>query len=187
MLNKEEITKLVAKHLSEYRFQHCLRTAAYAKELAKHWQIEPEKAYIAGLCHDLGKDCSREEALALLKDAGIVLDADTLSNDSLLHPYSGMVLAKNECGIEDKEILEAIRTHTVGEPGMTRLQKIIFLADLLEEGREFPGIQELRELVWQDLDTAMSKALAINIQFVETKGLKPHPDAIRALDYYGKK
>lgn len=187
MLNQEEITTLVKSHLSEYRFQHCLRTAAYAKELAQHWQIEPEKAYLAGLCHDLGKDCSRSEALMLIKDAGIILDADTLANDSLLHPYSGMVLAQKEAGINDTEILAAIRTHTVGEPGMTNLQKVIFLADLLEEGRNFPGIQELRELVWQDLDVAMSKALAINIQFVEKKGLKPHPDAIRALDYYRKK
>ncbi len=181
---EQELKKLVASQLSKHRYEHSVSTAAYAKELAKRWQVDVNKAYLTGLLHDLGKDCTREEALKILEEAGITLDADTLANDSLLHPYTGMVLAQKKAGITDSEILEAIRTHTVGEPGMTPLQEIIFLADLLEPGRDFPGVAELRLLVRQDLNAAMSKALAMTIAFVEQKGKAVHPAARAALQYY---
>lgn len=184
---EQEIKHYLKEHLKESRYQHSLRTADCAKELAEFWHASAGKAYLTGLCHDIAKGLNQKEALIFISSRGLSLDKDTLANPDLWHAPIGAVMAKELFGIKDEEILSAIKTHTVGAPGMTRLGEIIFLADLIEPGRDFAGVTELRQLSRQDLSQTMAKALKMNIDFVMVKGANVHPLAKKAYDYYRMK
>lgn len=184
---EQRIKDYLQSHLKVSRYQHSLATADCAKELACRWGVAPQQAYLAGLCHDVAKGKSQAESLTYMRGHGMVLDSDTMANPALWHAPLGAVLTKELFEITDTEILAAIRNHTVGKPDMTCLEKIIFLADLVEPGRDFPGVDELRALVKQDLDRAMAKALKINIDFVTAKGGQVHPYARLAYEVYRNK
>ncbi|MEG1998369.1 MAG: bis(5'-nucleosyl)-tetraphosphatase (symmetrical) YqeK [Clostridiales bacterium] len=180
----DAIKEYLKNHLKETRYQHCLATAYCAEQLAIRWGVSPADAYLAGLCHDVAKGLSREESLAFLSDHKITLDESAMANPALWHAPIGAVLAQELFGVENPEILSAIRHHTIGAAAMTTLEKIIFLADLVEPGRDFAGVFDLRQLVQQDLDEAMAKALSLNLQFITQKGGVSHPLAQEALAYY---
>ena len=131
-LSREEADKWLKENLNEKRYQHSLGTAECAKELAKHFGQNEEKAYIAGLLHDCAKCFSDEKLLEIIDKYLDDVDSDERSNKKTLHAPGSYYIAKTVFGLEDAEMLSAIRWHTLGKMDMTDLEKIIFLADKIE-------------------------------------------------------
>ncbi|MBO6180365.1 bis(5'-nucleosyl)-tetraphosphatase (symmetrical) YqeK [bacterium] len=131
-LSLEETNKWLKENLNEKRYQHSLGTAECAKELAKHFGQNEEKAYIAGLLHDCAKCFSDEKLLEIIDKYLDDVDSDERSNKKTLHAPGSYYIAKTVFGLEDAEMLSAIRWHTLGKINMTDFEKIIFLADKIE-------------------------------------------------------
>lgn len=131
-LSREEADKWLKENLNEKRYQHSLGTAECAKELAKHFGQNEEKAYIAGLLHDCAKCFSDEKLLEIIDKYLDDVDSDERSNKKTLHAPGSYYIAKTVFGLEDAEMLSAIRWHTLGKINMTDFEKIIFLADKIE-------------------------------------------------------
>lgn len=118
-------------NLNEERYEHSLGTADCAKKLAERFGLDKDKAYFTGLIHDCAKCMPKDETLAILKT--LTLEDGELCNPKTHHAPVGAYVAKKEFGVEDAEILSAIRWHTLGKVDMTTFEKIIFLADKIEE------------------------------------------------------
>ena len=117
--------------------------------------------------------------MKLCEKYGIINDAAEVANPKLLHAKTGAAFARELFGIED-DIYGAIRWHTTGKPDMTLLEKIIYLADFVEPTRDFPGVEELRELCFEDIDAAMAKGLEMSLEFIRSGGAdSPRPIVLR--------
>lgn len=167
----EEIINDLRQQLSPKRFAHTLGVARAAVGLAQRYGAEPEEAYIAGLLHDCAKELPLSEMQKTVDEAGISVDVDMYVNGALLHGVCGAVVAHQRYGVIDAYILDAIRYHTTGRVGMTTLDKIIFLADYIEETRDFPGVDYLRSLALQDLDKAVLAGYDTTIHHLLDQGL----------------
>lgn len=190
MLNKgglekvelEKVAEELKRILSEKRYIHSLGTMKKAKELAAVYGEDEEKAAFAGLIHDIAKEMSKEKILEYAKNHNIKMDQIEEKQLGLMHAKLGASIAKEKYNV-DEEIQNAILYHTTGNIRMNRFAKIIYLADKLEENRNYPGIEELRELAKIDIDNAM----IITIDFVLEKSIKLkrliHPNAIELRNY----
>ena len=139
-MNIKEIKSKLKGLLKEKRFIHSCGVAATARQLAIHYQYtDVDKAELAGLIHDCAKNLSLTD----------------MQQTALLHGPVGMILAQKWFAVKDKDILSAIYYHTTGRPNMSLLEKIVFLADYIEPSRDFPGVENLRELSKLSLDKAV--------------------------------
>ena len=173
----------VMPYLTEKRIAHVLGCENEAVSLANRWGEDPERAAVAGILHDITKKLSAEEQLKLCENYGIINDAAEVANPKLLHAKTGAAFARELFGIED-DIYGAIRWHTTGKPDMTLLEKIIYLADFVEPTRNFPGVDELRELCFEDIDAAMAKGLEMSLEFIRSGGAEPYKDSVEACEWY---
>lgn len=183
---RPELSWLRAKvmpYLTEKRVAHVLGCENEAVSLANCWGEDPERAAVAGILHDITKKLSAEEQLKLCEKYGIINDAAEVANPKLLHAKTGAAFARELFGIED-DIYGAIRWHTTGKPDMTLLEKIIYLADFVEPTRDFPGVEELRELCFEDIDEAMAKGLEMSLEFIRSGGAEPYKDSVEACEWY---
>ena len=183
---RPELSWLRAKvmpYLTEKRIAHVLGCENEAVSLANRWGEDPERAAVAGILHDITKKLSAEEQLKLCEKYGIINDAAEVANPKLLHAKTGAAFARELFGIED-DIYGAIRWHTTGKPDMTLLEKIIYLADFVEPTRDFPGVEELRELCFEDIDAAMAKGLEMCLEFIRSGGAEPYKDSVEACEWY---
>ena len=176
---KERLRELI----SEERYLHSLGVADTAAELAERWGASVEKARIAGLMHDCGKSPSKNILLKRVLEFGIVMDEIEQAEPQLLHGHVSAELALREFGIDDEEVLSSIRYHTTGRVSMSLLEKIVYLADYIEPGRDFPGVDELRELAGQDLDMAVLRAMDLTLIHVIRRGLLIHPRTVAARNW----
>ena len=110
----EELKSVLKSRMNEHRYAHSLNVAERAVFLAKKYGADPEKAEFAGLIHDICKGIPNEEQLAIIKNAGIVLDEDTLKSPALWHSIAGAIYSEHEIGVSDKDVLNAVRYHTSG-------------------------------------------------------------------------
>ena len=132
--------------------------------------IEYGKAMLAGLLHDCAKCLSTDKKIGLCVKKNIDITEVEMSNPGLLHAKAGMVLAEEEYGVKDTDILHAIRVHTTGEADMGLLDKILFVADYIEPNRcEAPRLEEIRKLAFSDLDRTVAEILYDTINFLNTK------------------
>lgn len=161
----------------EERREHSLRVAYMAVERAKELGIPEEKALIASALHDCGKYVPLSSPLleAFVPPDGVPAP--------VLHQYTGAYLAEHEFGISDGEILDAIRYHTSGRENMTALGKLVFLADMLEEGRSFDGVGELRSAFRRDLDECFLLALSRQTEYLRAGGKPVYPLTERAYEW----
>ncbi|MGB9678688.1 MAG: bis(5'-nucleosyl)-tetraphosphatase (symmetrical) YqeK [Thermoanaerobacteraceae bacterium] len=157
--------------ISENRFIHSVGVMNTAVELADLYGADPVKAQVAGLLHDCAKGYSEEQLLDLAQKYDIYLDEILINSPFLLHGPVGAKMLKEYFAIDDQEIARAIAIHTTGDINMSILDKIIFLSDYIEPGRDFEGVKELRELAYKDLDLAVLKALDNTINYVIKKGM----------------
>ena len=125
------------------------------------------------------------EQLKLAEKYGIVFDALERENIKLTHAITGAALSRELFGVTDR-VYDAIRWHTTGRPDMTKLEKIIYLADYVEPTRDFPGVEPLRELCYEDLDAAMALGLRMSLDELAAAGIEPHRDSVEAYRWYRK-
>ncbi len=169
--------------LSDKRFNHSIRVAKQTVILAKRFGADAYKAELAGLLHDCAKGLSIEDALKRADNFGIILDDDTRGSPGTIHGIIGEMLAKSEYNIKDREILDAIRYHTTGRRNMSLLEKIVFIADYTEPCRDFPGVDDVREILKKDINRAVQRALERNIISLIERNMHIHPDTIEARNY----
>lgn len=177
------------------RYEHSLCVADEAKRLALRWGVDPEKAYTAGLLHDIMKHTKHEQQLQILKDFGILLDAVAHSSPKLWHAISGAAYVEKLLGVDDPEIVSAIRYHTTGRAAMTPMERVLFLADFTSADRDYDDVDVMRRLVDEDPDAAMRYALSYTVRELARGGSPIHPDTIaaynelalkRSVNLYGK-
>lgn len=163
--------KQLKEMLCSHRFRHTLGVAKMAVKLAEHYKSDKDRAYVAGLLHDCAKNMPEEELRELIKKSSFPVYEGELENPQLLHSIAGSVAAEEIFGIKDPEILSAIRYHTIGKVNMTLLEKIIYLADLIEENRTFALVEEMRRLAFVNLEQAVLLSIENNIRYLKKKGL----------------
>ncbi len=173
----------VQEMLTEKRYRHALGVQKTAIKLAEQYDVSIEKASIAGLIHDCAKDLSFDQLLKQAAQFDIIMDDLTKYQPELLHGVVGAALAKELFEIEDHEIIDAVKYHTTGRHNMTKLDKIIYLADFIEPSRNFDGIDPLRKIAFSNLDEAILMALEHTIYYVITKGKLLHVDTIHARNF----
>jgi predicted HD superfamily hydrolase involved in NAD metabolism len=174
-MEREEALKLVKEQLTEHRYQHTLGVMETAVSLARMYGADEQKAELAAIFHDYAKFRPKDEMKAIIADQGFPQDLLEF-NAELWHAPVGAYLVEKEAGITDGEILAAIRYHTSGRIGMTLLEKIIYLADYIEPGRHFPGVDEVRAIAKVNLDQALIKAVQNTILFLLKKNQTVYPD-----------
>lgn len=165
------------------RYNHSLSVMYVAMELATKYGYDVEKAKIAGLLHDCAKYEDKANLLKKVTDFDIILDDVMIENIELIHGPLGAVIAEKEYNISDIEIINAIKFHTTGRENMTLLDKIIYLADYIEPGRRFPGVDKVRELSYVNIDKALVLALENTIKYLIDTNKSIHLDTIRARNH----
>lgn len=126
------IKEWLKNNLTDERYGHSLGCAEASREIARILNYDEDKAYLAGLIHDCAKSLPFDEAIQLLKENNLELVDGEDKNKKVLHAPAGVIIAKNNFGIEDEDILSAIRWHTLGKADMNTLEKIVFIADKIE-------------------------------------------------------
>ena len=183
MQSINEITRYLKTNLSEKRFLHTLGVAETAEALAKRWGADCFKAFLAGLVHDCAKELPFDKTLNFLEESGYRITWLEESAPGILHAPLGAVLAKKLFGIEDESILDAIKYHTTGRENMTILEKIVYIADFIEPGREYSESKEVKKLADIDLDRAALMETDFVIKFTIDRGRTLHPDTIKTRNY----
>jgi predicted HD superfamily hydrolase involved in NAD metabolism len=177
------IKEYLTNTLSTKRLMHSEGTAKTAEKLAIIYNVDSRKAYLAGLVHD----CTRETDIAaqnnMLEALELEVDELTLTTKELLHALTAEYLMINEFNIYDEEIISAVRFHTTGRENMTLLEKIIFLADVIEPSRDFPGIEYIRQIANENIDEALLVAFESSIKFLLGKRQMIHPNTLLARNY----
>lgn len=184
MLSIEEMKSYLKSNLKENRYIHTLGVVDTAKKLAKLNGISEEKAEIAGLAHDVAKNLSKDKIKEMMQENNIVLSDVEENNPNLWHSIVGPIEAKNKLGIEAEEILDAIRWHTTGKINMSILTKIIYIADMIEPGRDFEGIESLRKITFRNLDEGVYYGLNSSIEILLERNLLIDENTIRARNYF---
>ncbi len=177
-----EYTEILREKLTGKRFEHSLNVAESAKELALIYGADAEKAYTAGLVHDCCKDTPAGLQLSYMLENKVELSEYELDVAKLYHAISGSVYVKNEFGITDEDMLNAIRYHTTGRKGMSLLEKVVFIADFISAERDYDGVDIMREKAKRSLDEAIVEGLGFTIKDLVNRNMVIHPDTISAFN-----
>lgn len=186
LYDAEEKRRFLEKNLSAKRYEHSLNVAAECRKLAEKYGEDPEKAYFAGLLHDICKELPAQEQLDLVRESesDFAVCREELETRSLWHGIAGAYFIKTKFGIEDIDILNAVRFHTVGRAGMSRLEEIVYLGDLVSAERDYKDVDKMRKIVYTDIDEAMLAALAFSVKSVIKKGGVIPPCTTEAYNFY---
>lgn len=176
-----QLRPVALSYLKNKRIPHVLGTEQEAIRLAERYGADVEKARVAALLHDCTKKLNMEEQLALCSHYGIALDELEQKALKLLHAKTGAALARDVFGV-DEEIYHAIWWHTTGRAGMTLLEKVIYLADYIEPSRNFPGVDRLRSVCYEDLDKGLLLGLEMTVQEMQEMGNPVHRATLEARD-----
>ena len=166
------------KPLKEKRMNHCISVAKLCYDLAIAHGCDPMKAYLSGIFHDVARELPKETMIALAKSRNIPIGKEERKEPLLLHGALAAAVMEENYGINDEEILNAVRRHTVGGETMTVLDKILFLADKTEPLRTYDGVTELREKAFRQLNAALWEAVNNEIAYCERMGYPVHPQTI---------
>lgn len=171
---------LLKSKLSDYRLNHSLEVAKSAVYLAEKYGGDCEKMYLAGLLHDILKEADKEETFLYVEKYNIELTGLERRAKKLWHAIVGADYIKNELGINDDEIINAVRYHTTGRKNMTLSDKILFIADFISADRVYDGVDEMRERAEISLECAMDMGLSFTITDLVENSNPVHPDTIDA-------
>ena len=179
-----EYKRLLREKLDDYRFLHSLNVADSAASLARFYGADEEKAYLAGLLHDIMKNENDEEMLKCMAKGGIILSRTEKANPKLWHAMAGECCLRAELGITDEEILSSVRYHTTGKAGMSLFDKIIYVADYISAERSYPDVEVMRSLSYTaGLDEACLYSLQYTLKSLSEKKGIIHEDS---LDFYNE-
>ena len=174
---------ILQKRLKKTRFEHSLSVSSTAFELAEKHGFDVKAAAVAGLLHDYARNMKVADLLSAAKQKGLLVHPIERQVPILLHGPVGAELVKGDLGIADKEITEAIAYHTTAAPGMSGLTGLVYLADMIEPLRDFPGVNNLRDLARHNLSAAVLAGLESSIAYCMEAGLLIHPISIEARNY----
>lgn len=181
----KKIRKAMEKTQDAKRYEHTLGVTYTAAALAMRYDESIKNAEIAGLLHDCAKCLSDQKRLSICAKHKIDINDVERRNPFLLHAKVGGFLAMDEYHVQDMDVINAIVNHTTGRPNMSRLEKIIFIADYIEPGRkQAPNLKEIRKLAFMDLDQALLKILKDTLDYLKDAGGEIDPMTRRTYDYY---
>ena len=180
-LTLSQLRPIALSYLKHKRIPHVLGVEQEAIRLCQRYGGDVEKARVAALLHDCTKKLNLEEQLALCDHYHLELDEMEQWALKLLHSKTGAAIARDVYGVDD-EIYNAIFYHTTGRVNMTLLEKIVYIADYIEPSRDFPGVDKLRKVCYEDLDKGVLLGLEMTIEEMTEMGNPVHPATLRARD-----
>lgn len=183
---KEKLKSFLRAKVGSERYHHSLCVADEAKKLAKRYVEDENKAYVAGLLHDITKEFTEKDHFKLIKKYDVKLDEIELRTEKLWHAITAPLYIKEELKIEDEDILNAIRYHTTGRADMGKLEEIIFLADFISEDRkkEFKNVEEARDVAYKNLEEGVLYELRYSIKSLIKKESPISLESVKAYNYY---
>lgn len=180
---RKEIEKYVRSHLSEKRWNHTVNVVSEAKKLCQMYGGDMEKCVTAAIFHDVVKELPREELNALVRKFGF--DEKYIDSPNLSHGKIAAALLKHEWGIDDEDIINAVSYHTTGRAGMSKTEKIVFIADAIEPTRVYNGVEAIRKATYEDLDRGCLKSLTDTVEHLKEKGVSYiDEDTLRAREWF---
>ena len=179
-MTDRDYIEIIKTRLSEKRFIHSLEVAKAARRIAPKYGSDENKAYTAGILHDILKDTPREEMLALAAEFDIIFSDVEKAEQKLWHAIIGAVYAEKKLFVGDRDIILAIRYHTTARAGMSPLEKTLYIADFISADRDYPGVEEMREAAKGEPHDAMTTALKFTVSDIIEKGSALHPDTVYA-------
>ena len=180
MITIEAAKALAKRTLSQRRYEHTLNVRRLAVRLAKIHHVDVEKAALAALLHDIAKEMPKDQMLQLFSENAIISGNIAQRLFPVWHGHAAAILARTQYGVDDEEILSAIRCHTTGRSGMTPLDKVIYLADMASEERSYPEAEQLRARAEKDLDAAVLDGLGMTIAWNKQQGKQLDPETLEA-------
>ena len=183
MILIEDAYKYLKENLEDKRYMHTLGVVSVAKKLAEINGVSEEKAEIAALSHDIAKNIKFKKIEKMLKENNVILTECENKTPELWHSIVAPIVAKEVFKIEDEDILGAIRWHTTGKENMSKLEKIIYIADMIEPSRRFEGLDGIRKETIQKLDKGVLKGLTHTIEYLLSKGQLIDVNTINARNY----
>lgn len=183
MWSYAQIDDYLRKNLKESRYVHTLGVVQSACSLAKINGVDEEKTKIAALIHDAAKNMKIDKQYKILKDNNVDIDIISQNSPQILHGWVAAILAKDLMGVVDEEIINAVKYHTTARKSMSKLEKIIYIADYIEPNRDYPGVEELRKATFSNLDKGLLMGIDNTITFVIKQGQLVHPLTLDARNY----
>lgn len=184
MYHFDENRAFLKARLSKKRYTHSLNVAHEAQRLAELYGEDPEKAYFAGLMHDVCKELPAEEQEELVRASSFAVSKEELVTKPVWHGIAGAYFLQVRMGVTDPDVLNAVRYHTVGRAGMTRLEEIVYLADLISEDRTYDGVEQMRQLCLTSINAAMLEGIRFSIETTLKKGGYLSPVTVEAYNQY---
>lgn len=176
--DREALERALRADLKESRYEHSLRVEEMAVRLAGIWDGDKEKASFAGRYHDIAKNYDQERMDACVVRYG--LPDELIGNNALAHSKVGAAVLRNEFGVDDEEVLDAVAYHTTARAGMSLLEEIVYVADVVEEGRTYSDLPYYQQLAYEDLDRCCLEILEYTINYLKSKGRAIHRDTLEA-------
>lgn len=177
--SRDQIINKLKKNLTDSRFEHCLRVENEAIKLAIANDFDPEIAGLTGLVHDYAKQMPADKFKQVILDHQLDFDLLNYGNE-IWHGYVGYLIVEQELGINDFRILNSIKYHTIGSSYMDTLSKIIFMADYIEPGRNFPGVEHARNVTNDNLDQGVVFQIKSTMRYLVENDSKIYPIALQA-------
>ncbi len=185
VMDRDSIIERLQEKLTERRFIHSVGVEYTAACMAYKFDVDAQKARIAGLLHDCAKCIPREEKLRKAEKFGLPVNVSERENPDLLHGKLGAYYARKRYGVEDPEILSAITYHTTGHPNMSKLDQIIFIADFIEPNRKMiPSLPEIRREAFTDLDHCMMHILKNTLDYLHQRNVVIDEMTQKTYDFY---
>lgn len=178
--DKKRIIEYIERNMTEKRRNHTYAVVEEAKELARRFGEDMEKAELAALFHDFFRGVSEAALNGYVRQLG--LGQAYLNNANLAHSKIAAFIMERDYHVQDQDIINAVKYHTTGRADMSKLEKIIYLADAIEPNRSYPGMEEIRDLAYRDLDEACLASLLHSIDYVNSRGLYLDQDTVMARD-----
>jgi predicted HD superfamily hydrolase involved in NAD metabolism len=174
----EDIKKRLKKMLSENRYNHSIGVMEASRGLSKIYGVHTGKAVLAGLLHDCARDLTATETFSICEKYGIKIDDFMKKQPKLLHGIVGSFIARDIFGVTSPDVLSAVENHTMGREGMDKLSAIVFVSDYIEDGRSFPGVEEIRRIAKVSLKKAVVACLDCSISYLISRGRAIHPQTV---------
>jgi predicted HD superfamily hydrolase involved in NAD metabolism len=176
---RDRVIAWLAENVSGHRLQHILGVEQMSAELALCYRVDPEKAAQAGLMHDLAKFFQPTRLLEMARQEGIEIDSICIAHPHLLHADASAIVAREEFGVVDEEVLDAIRNHTLGRPQMSLLSCIVFVADALEPNRgDTPELEAMRRTSRKNLYKGVHQICDHSLKHLLDSNQTIHPRAV---------
>ncbi len=182
-----EFFDILKTRLTPQRLYHSICVAEMAKHLAEKYGVDPEKAYTTGLVHDIMRYEPYDKMIEMIEADGQTLTESEKAIIVTLHAIAGEIYLRKSLNVTDEEILSAVRWHTTGKEDMSLFEKVIYVADLVSEDRQYPDIAETRNLAEEDLDKTCLRGLSFTIEDNAKKHKLIHIDTVKAYNYLAER